>query len=126
MRPAKSDLPLRESRGGDTVRASRPPHRGRHMLSERRSGAIMADFKTHITTSTVLGAGYGVAGYFYGGLPVETCLLAGGLCSVSGMLPDLDSDSGKPMQEMSAFAAACIPMLMLDRFETWQWSREMI
>lgn len=86
----------------------------------------MADFKTHITTSTVLGAGYGVAGYFYGGLPVETCLLAGGLCSVSGMLPDLDSDSGKPMQEMSAFAAACIPMLMLDRFETWQWSREMI
>ena len=86
----------------------------------------MADFKTHITTSTVLGVGYGVAGYFYGQLPVETCLLAGGLCSVSGMLPDLDSDSGRPVQEMSAFAAACIPMLMLDRFETWQWSKEMI
>ena len=26
----------------------------------------------------------------------------GGLCSVSGMLPDLDSDSGRPVQEMSS------------------------
>jgi len=86
----------------------------------------MADFKTHITTSTVLGVGYGVAGYFYGQLPVESCILAGGLCGVSGMLPDLDSDSGRPVQEMSSFAAACIPMLMLDRFETWHWSKETI
>jgi hypothetical protein len=86
----------------------------------------MADFKTHITTSTVLGIGYGAAGYFYGQLPVETCILAGGLCGVSGMLPDMDSDSGRPVQEMSAFAAACIPMLMLDRFETWHWSKETI
>lgn len=86
----------------------------------------MADFKTHITTSTVLGVGYGVAGYFYGHLPVENCVLAGGLCSVSGMLPDLDSDSGRPVQEMTSFAAACIPMLMLDRFATWHWSNETI
>ena len=86
----------------------------------------MADFKTHIATSTVLGVGYGVAGYFYGQLPVESCILAGGLCGVSGMLPDLDSDSGRPVQEMSSFAAACIPMLMLDRFETWHWSKEAV
>ena len=86
----------------------------------------MADFKTHIATSTVLGVGYGVAGYFYGHLPVESCLLAGGLCSVSGMLPDLDSDSGRPVQEMSCFAAAVIPMLMLDRFEALHWSRETV
>jgi hypothetical protein len=86
----------------------------------------MADFKTHITTSTVLGVGYGVAGYFYGQLPVESCVLAGGLCSVSGMLPDLDSDSGRPVQEMTSFAAACVPMLMLDRFATWHWSNETI
>lgn len=86
----------------------------------------MADFKTHITTSTVLGIGYGAAGYFYYGLPVETSLLGAGLCSVSGMLPDLDSDSGRPVQEMTSFAAAVIPMLMLERFETFEWSRETI
>ena len=42
------------------------------------------------------------------------------------MLPDLDSDSGRPVQEMSCFAAAVIPMLMLERFENFGWSREMM
>jgi LexA-binding, inner membrane-associated putative hydrolase len=86
----------------------------------------MADYKTHLTTSTVLGIGYAAAGYFYGQLPAETCLLAGGLCSVSGMLPDLDSDSGRPVQEMTGFAAAVIPMLMLERFRDLGWSHEMM
>jgi len=85
----------------------------------------MAGFRTHITVSTVTGVGYGLWGY-YCGAPVETCVLAGGLCSVSGMLPDLDSDSGRPVQEMSAFAAAVIPMLMLERFKTLGWSHETI
>jgi hypothetical protein len=84
----------------------------------------MAGFKTHITTSTVLGVGYGAAGFFLLDAPVETCLLAGGLCSVSGMLPDLDSDSGTPVREMSAFVAAIIPMLMIERFQTLGLSRE--
>jgi hypothetical protein len=83
----------------------------------------MAGFKTHITVSTITGVGYGVWG-FYCGAPLETCVLAGSLCSVSGMLPDLDSDSGRPVQEMSSFAAAVIPMLMLPRFKTLEWSHE--
>jgi hypothetical protein len=85
----------------------------------------MAGFQTHIATSTLTGIAYGVWGHQCGA-PLETCLLAGGLCSVSGMLPDLDSDSGRPVQEMSALAAAVIPMLMLDRFSTLGWSHEMM
>lgn len=83
----------------------------------------MADFKTHITVSTVTGIGYGVWGY-HCGAPLETSVLAGALCSVAGMLPDLDSDSGRPVQEMSSFAAAAIPMLMLDRFSSFGWPHE--
>jgi hypothetical protein len=83
----------------------------------------MAGFQTHITVSTVTGVAYGVWGYQCGA-PLETCVLAGGLCSVSGMLPDLDSDSGRPVQEMSSFAAAIIPMLMLERFKDFGWSHE--
>lgn len=85
----------------------------------------MAGFQTHITVSSLTGVAYGLWGW-QSGAPPETCLLAGGLCSVSGMLPDLDSDSGKPVQEMSAFAAAVVPMLMLERFENFGWSREMM
>lgn len=76
----------------------------------------MADFKTHITASTVLGVTYGAAGFLLTDTPLQTCVLAAGLCSVSGMLPDLDSDSGTPVREGTAFAAAVLPMLMLDRF----------
>jgi len=83
----------------------------------------MAGFKTHITVSTLTGIAYGAWGY-HSGAPLETSILAGGLCSVSGMLPDLDSDSGRPVQEMSAFAASVIPMLMLERFQNFGWPRE--
>ena len=83
----------------------------------------MAGFQTHMAVSTVTGIGYGVWG-FHCGAPIETCILAGSLCSVSGMLPDLDSDSGRPVQEMSSFAAAVIPLLMLERFRDLGWSNE--
>jgi len=35
------------------------------------------------------------------------------------MLPDVDSDSGVPVRESLAFAAAIIPMLMIERFKAW-------
>jgi len=86
----------------------------------------MAGFRTHITTSTVLGIGYGATGYLVYNVPPETSLLATGLCSVSGMLPDLDSDTGIPLRESMAFAAAVIPMLLVDRFQQMGLSSEMI
>jgi membrane-bound metal-dependent hydrolase YbcI (DUF457 family) len=76
----------------------------------------MADFKTHITTSCVLGGGYACLGAYYG-LPIEAALVAGGLCGVGGMLPDIDSDSGVPVRETMGFAAAVTPMLLVDRFQ---------
>lgn len=76
----------------------------------------MADFKTHITASTVVGIGYGLAGAHFG-MTIPTAMLAGGLCSVSGMLPDLDSDSGVPLRESIAFGAAIVPMMLVDRLQ---------
>jgi hypothetical protein len=76
----------------------------------------MAGFRTHITVSSTLGVGYGAAAFSLYNVPLPTCILAGGLCSVSGMLPDLDSDSGVPLRESIAFAASVVPMLMVERF----------
>ena len=84
----------------------------------------MAGFKTHITVSTTLGIGYGAGAWFLFDVPGPTCTLAAGLCSVSGMLPDIDSDSGVPFRESMAFAAAVIPMMMIDRFEQFGWMTE--
>jgi hypothetical protein len=79
----------------------------------------MAGFKMHITTSTVCGAAYGATAALAYDVPLPSCILAGGLCSVSGMLPDLDSGPGVPLRESVAFAAAVVPMLMLHRFRRW-------
>src|SRR5690606_27839613 len=76
----------------------------------------MADFYTHVSTSSVLGVGYAGMGLTMLGMPIETSVVAGGLCGLSGMLPDLDSDSGIPVREAMGFAAGVIPMLLVDRF----------
>jgi len=76
----------------------------------------MAGFKTHITVSSLLGVGYGAAAFSVYHVPLPACALAAGLCGVSGMFPDLDSGPGRPLRESTTFAAAVVPMMLLDRF----------
>lgn len=86
----------------------------------------MANFRTHITASTVLGIGYGAGAYFAYGVPWPTCAVAAGLCSVSGMMPDIDSDSSTPQRESMAFASAVVPMMLVHRFQHLGMTHEMI
>lgn len=76
----------------------------------------MAGFHTHITVSTLVGAGYAYLGATMFDLPLSTCAIAGGLCSISGIMPDLDSDHAVPARETLSFLAAVIPMLLFYRF----------
>lgn len=85
----------------------------------------MANFRTHIGFSTTLGCGYAGLGYLLGA-PAETAVLAGGLCGISGMLPDIDSDKGIPLRETMAFAAAVVPLLSIDRMQVLGLSYESI
>jgi membrane-bound metal-dependent hydrolase YbcI (DUF457 family) len=85
----------------------------------------VADFKTHVTFSSAIGAGYAVVASG-SGFHLSTAILAGGLCGVSGMLPDIDSDPGVPRREAFGFAAAFIPLLMMDRFKQFDLSHDQI
>jgi hypothetical protein len=86
----------------------------------------MADFKTHLTASTVLGLGYGGAAYATFGVPLPTSILAAGLCSVSGMLPDIDSGPGRPLKEITSFMAAVVPTMLFRRLLHLGMSHESI
>ncbi len=66
----------------------------------------MAAFPQHMQFSTVLGVGYAATMHFGLGYELPHSLVAGGLCSLCGMLPDLDSDSGRPLREMIPLLAA--------------------
>ena len=97
---------------------ARPPSPAPHPF------ASVADFKTHISASTLVGIAYGYWGVTSQSMTLENGILAGGLCSVSGMLPDLDSDGGIPLREISMFTAAVAPMMMLNRFRDYDLSHE--
>jgi hypothetical protein len=84
----------------------------------------MPGFHTHIAFSTAAGIGYAVWGATYYDLPYATCALAGGLCSIAGIMPDLDSDSGVPSRETIGFAAAVVPMLVFNRLQVCGMSIE--
>ena len=84
----------------------------------------MPGFHIHISASTVLGVAYGGIGCALFDVPPTTAALSTVLCSVSGMLPDLDSGPGRPLHESVCFAAAAIPMMMADRFKQMGWDHE--
>lgn len=86
----------------------------------------MANFRTHITVSTVAGVGYGAAAFALYDVPAPVCVLAGGLCGVSGMLPDLDSGPGVPLRESLAFAAAVVSTMLADRFQNFGWTMDAV
>jgi|HubBroStandDraft_2_1064218.scaffolds.fasta_scaffold14453_3 hypothetical protein len=79
----------------------------------------MAGYKTHITVSGALGFGYGAAGYVLGGFSPVQAALAGTLTWFSGMLPDLDSDSGRPVREVFSLLAAFAPFAMMPHLLEW-------
>ena len=86
----------------------------------------MANFHTHIGASTLLGVAYGTVAYTQFGIAPGHCVVAAGLCSVAGMLPDLDHKLGIPLREMLSFVSVMVPMLMLQRFEEIGLTREQI
>lgn len=74
----------------------------------------MAAFKQHITFSSLLGVGYGAA-LVGAGFNWVHSVLAGGLCGIAGMLPDLDSASGRPVRELFGITAIAVPVLLASR-----------
>src|SRR6266513_3491340 len=86
----------------------------------------MAGFRMHVGTSSALGVGYAGTLHTMYGVPMPTATVAGALCGFAGMLPDLDSDYGVPLREAMSFAAATIPVFLVNRFESLQLSRDTI
>ena len=79
----------------------------------------MAGFEQHLRVSTGIGVVTGAVATFGFGFTPAQGILSAYLCGVSGMLPDIDSTSGKPLREMSNLTAAIIPMIMMERLKEW-------
>jgi hypothetical protein len=79
----------------------------------------MAGYREHISVSGLCGLCYGASAVFaFGFTPVQGAL-AGCLTWMAGMLPDLDSDTGKPIREVFSLVAAMVPLVLMRRLEQW-------
>jgi hypothetical protein len=75
----------------------------------------MASYRGHLTFAGLLGAGYGSLALLEGNWDWGSVLIAAGLTTLGGLLPDLDSDSGVPVRELFGVSAAIAPILLFDR-----------
>ena len=85
----------------------------------------MAGFRTHINFSTATGAVYGTSLCLLG-IPAPTCIIAGGACSMAGMLPDIDSKSSRALQECLYIAAGLASLFMIDRLREFPLNSDLI
>lgn len=79
----------------------------------------MAAYREHITFSSGLGIIVAVGATAWLKFTPAQGLLAGCLTGIGGMLPDVDSESGKPVREIFGLTAALAPMLMMRRLLEW-------
>ena len=79
----------------------------------------MAGYREHISVSGLLGACYGVGAVFALGFSPVQGALAGILTWVAGMLPDLDSVSGRPVRESFGLLAAIAPFVLMQHLLEW-------
>ena len=84
----------------------------------------MAMFPTHIKCSTVLGIGCGTLAHLGYGVPLTTSIVGAGLCSVGGILPDIDSGPGIPLREITTFLAAVVPTMLITRLLSYSFTQE--
>ncbi len=73
----------------------------------------MAAYREHITFSTLLGVGYAVGSSLLLGLSPTQGAMAGWFTALGGMLPDLDSNTGRPVREMFSLVAALLPLILV-------------
>jgi membrane-bound metal-dependent hydrolase YbcI (DUF457 family) len=75
----------------------------------------MAGFKTHLAGGIASGTGLSLIGHFVTGLsPIQTgAIFVVG--SVAGLLPDLDSDTGKPLAFLFQLVSILVPSLLFAR-----------
>lgn len=72
----------------------------------------MASYRGHLTFAGLLGAGYGSLALLEWNWDWGPVVVATGLTTLGGLLPDLDSDSGVPVREMFGLSAAVAPFLL--------------
>ena len=78
----------------------------------------MANHQQHTNFSTASGLIFGTLAWYPCGFPAVTCLLAGGLCGMGGMLPDIDIKTSRSYHDCMSITACIAAMLVILKVST--------
>lgn len=86
----------------------------------------MASYLGHLSFSSALGAAYGSAAVWFWDMDWGPAFLGAGMTALGGLLPDVDSDSGVPVRELFGLGAVLVPLLLIQRLESYGLSVEQV
>lgn len=75
----------------------------------------MPGYKTHITWSSAAGLGLGFVAYTFYDVSLPQAVFGGVLCSLGGVLPDIDSDTSKAFQRCITTISGTCALLLASR-----------
>jgi membrane-bound metal-dependent hydrolase YbcI (DUF457 family) len=78
----------------------------------------MANFKTHVAGGIIVGLGFSSIGYLSFNLDLIQSFAIFTIGLLGGIIPDLDSDSGKPLALISGSLSVLLPALLLNKVTT--------
>ena len=76
----------------------------------------MAGFSAHLSTGALAGASVGFFGFHSGSLKLTEAFAVGVTGTIGGLLPDIDSDTGKPLQLLFQLISILIPVFLYGPF----------
>ena len=79
----------------------------------------MAEFKTHLASGLSTGAGMAIVSALYFHLNSLQVFSVAVMGSLGGILPDLDSDTGKPVNFLFGTISVLVPALLLDKVSVY-------
>lgn len=78
----------------------------------------MADFKTHLACGVILGGGSALVALMELNLSYIQSFSVFTMGTIGGILPDIDSDSGKPLRLIFSTISILLPVLLLGQLPT--------
>lgn len=78
----------------------------------------MADFKTHMIGGVIVGSGFATISFISFEMNIVQSFAVFTMGLLGGILPDLDSDSGKPLALISGMLSVLLPALLLSQISS--------
>ena len=86
----------------------------------------MPNYKTHITWSSIAGVGLGLTARVFYNVSISQAVLGGVLCSLGGVLPDVDSDTSTSYQRCISTIAGVSVLLLASRLSDFALESESV